>query len=349
MNDRTPRVTVGIPVYRGEKHILEAIASVRADTFSDWEILVFDDCSPDSSIELVAEIPDTRIRILSSPTNLGLVNARNRILEDARGEFLAWLDQDDLNYPGRLSMQVAFLDEHPDVSLLASSTDVRVESEDGSFRTFKHARPSTHAAIRAAMPFTNPIACNTVMMRKKHFQQARLSFRQEFGNTLDYDLWSRASDNLTLHALKQPLGAYRMHSQQTSQGLELQKMNQHALQVQIDFLHRNLNIVMSEEERNLHAQLTHIAIQVTDRRILESAKAWFAKLREANLISQLIDQQAFDLVITQQWFRVVNSSPELSPPEKLGQGLGGAREIGIEWGRTFRALYSAFVQRHVMR
>jgi len=171
MLEESPRVTVGIPVYRGENHILEAIASVRADAFVNWEILVFNDCSPDSSAELIAGIGDPRIRLHSSPTNLGLVNARNRILEESRGEFLAWLDQDDLNYPSRLAKQVDFLDAHPEVSVIASWTDLRVEWAGGHVETYTHARPSTHASIRAAMPFTNPIACNTVMMRRTHFQR----------------------------------------------------------------------------------------------------------------------------------------------------------------------------------
>lgn len=344
-----PRVTVGIPVYQGEKHILEAIASVRADSFVDWEILVFDDCSPDSSAELLASLGDPRIRIISSPTNLGLVNARNQILQEAEGEFLAWLDQDDLSYPGRLAKQVAFLDAHPDVSLIASWTDIRVESPDGSTHTYTHVRPSNHASIRAAIPFTNPIACNTVMMRRKHFQEEGFSFREEFGNTLDYDLWSRASDSLTFHALKEPLSAYRVHSQQTSRGAELERMNQHALRVQSDFLQRNLDLVMSPEERKLHAELTRVPIQVTDRSVLEWAKTWFAKLRAANVVGRQLDRDALDLVIAQQWFRVVSASDELSTGEKLLQGLKGARDIGFSRSQITDAMRSALVQRRVRR
>ena len=157
-----PRVTIGIPLYNGEKYISQAIASIRADEFSNWEILVFDDCSPDSSAKIVSQINDRRIRLISSPTNVGLVNARNRILDEARGEFLAWLDQDDLNYPNRLAKQVAFLDAHAEVSLIASWTDVHVQLPDRPLRTYTQVRPDTHASIRAAMPFTNPIACNNV-------------------------------------------------------------------------------------------------------------------------------------------------------------------------------------------
>ena len=347
MPQRFPRVTVGIPVYRGEKHILEAIASVRADAYADWEILVFDDCSPDSSAELIAGIEDSRIRIISSPTNLGLVNARNRILEESRGEFLAWLDQDDVNYPCRLAKQVAFLDAHPDVSLIASWTDLRVESEEGPIDTYTHVQPSDHASIRAAIPFTNPIACNTVMMRSKHFQEKGFAFREEFGNTLDYDLWSRASDNLTFHALREPLGAYRVHSQQTSRGAELERMNQCALQVQSDFLQRNLHVSMSQEERKLHAKLTQAPIQSTARSIFEPAKAWLAKLRAAGVMSKQLDQKAFDSVVAQQWFRFLSASDELSTREKLFQCVQGVRDIGIPWGPTTDALRSALNSRRL--
>ena len=344
-----PRVTVGIPVYRGEKHILEAVASVRADKFTDWEMVVFIDCSPDSSAELVGKIQDRRIRVLSSRTNLGLVNARNQILDEARGQFVAWLDQDDLNYPFRLAKQVQFLDAHPEVSLIASWTDVQVESEDGSIDTFTHIRPSTHAGIRAAMSFTNPIACNTVMMRKKHFRDRGFAFRQEFGNTLDYDLWSRASDDLTFHVLRQSLGVYRVHSAQTSRGAELERMHQQALEVQSEFLIRNINIFMYREERELHAKVTRAPMQAIGGSALEPVKAWFAKLRAANAVREQVDVAAFDRVIAQEWFRVVNSSNEMTMREKFWRGTTGAREIGVSWSRISAALRSALVRRRMRR
>ena len=344
-----PRVTIGIPLYKGEKHISQAIATVRADEFSDWEILVLDDCSPDSSAKIVTQISDRRIRLISSPINAGLVNARNRILDEARGEFLAWLDQDDLNYPNRLAKQVAFLDAHPEVSLIASWTDVHVQLPDRPLQTYTQVRPDTHAGIRAAMPFTNPIACNTVMMRRKHFQDGGFSFREEFGNTLDYDLWSRASDTLTFHALREPLGAYRVHSQQTSQGSELERMNQHALQIQSDFLERNLDLFMSPEERKLHADITRIPIRLREKNGLASVKAWFGRLRAASIASEKFDHNAFDFVLAQQWFRVVDASQELSAAEKIFHGTRGAHDMGVPWNRVVAALRSAVIQRQVQR
>ncbi len=344
-----PRVSVGIPVYRGEKYILEAIASVRADEFTDWEILVFIDGSPDSSAQLVSQVEDPRIRVISSAANVGLVTARNRILHEARGEFLAWLDQDDLNYSNRLAKQVEFLDAHPDVAMVASWTDLKVESHDGSTRTFTHVRPSTHAEIRATMLFTNPIACNTVMMRLKSFRDLGLTFREEFGNSLDYDLWSRASDSLIFHALKQPLSAYRVHSEQTSRGAELRRMSAQALQVQAEFLHRNLDILMSPDERELHESLTQIPMPARDGDVLEPAKEWFRRVRTANDVTHQVDSNALDLVITAQWFRIVTSCADLSRWDQVRHSLTGAHDIGPSWRHIVNALRSALVRRRVRR
>ena len=116
MSGYVPRVTVGIPIYRGEKFILHAINSIRQDPFAEWEILIFDDHSPDSSRSVVEGLHDSRIRIIGSPVNRGLVYARNQIFAESRGEYVAWLDQDDLSHRGRLLAQVNFLDDRPAVS-----------------------------------------------------------------------------------------------------------------------------------------------------------------------------------------------------------------------------------------
>ena len=332
-----PRVTVGIPLYRGQEHILEAVGSVRADRLNDWEILIFDDCSPDSSVALIESLRDSRIRIIRSSKNVGLVHARNKLLEEARAPYVAWLDQDDFNYPHRLETQANFLDSHPKISLVASWTDVLVEAATGARVTFTKVQPSSHRSIRAFMPFTNPIACNTVMMRKADFQRRNLGFREQFGNTLDYDLWSRSSHDLTFHVLREPLSVYRVHPKQTSRGTELLVMGKAALQVQEEFIDYTLNLSMSEEQVEIHATLTQLSTRRLDSNSLQQIMYWLTELRQANSQTGNLTQHSFHDALAQQWYRAVASAHPMGMPEKIWRAIEGARRMKISWSTIAQA------------
>ncbi len=101
-----------IPVFNGESTILETIASVRAQTFEDFEIVVINDGSTDRTLHIVESVGDPRIRVLSY-ANGGLACARNRGLDRARGEFISFVDADDLWMPDKLSSQIGALKQDP--------------------------------------------------------------------------------------------------------------------------------------------------------------------------------------------------------------------------------------------
>jgi hypothetical protein len=118
----SPRVTVLLAVYNGGAYLAEAVDSVLEQTYGDFELLLVDDASTDGAI---ASIPDDpRIRILRNERNIGQIPSLNRGLREARGEYVARLDADDVCLPRRLERQVALLDAHPEVDLTATWTDV---------------------------------------------------------------------------------------------------------------------------------------------------------------------------------------------------------------------------------
>ena len=108
MDKGTPTVSVIIPAYNAEKYIAETIASVQGQTFADWELIVIDDCSQDSTRSIVEQLAneDSRIKFLKNETNIGVAETRNRAFNLCRGEWVALLDSDDTWYPEKLEKQL---------------------------------------------------------------------------------------------------------------------------------------------------------------------------------------------------------------------------------------------------
>lgn len=124
-------VSIIMPSYNAERHIVEAIKSVQAQTFPDWELLVSDDCSTDSTCEVVSKLmaKDGRIRLFELEHNGGAAKARNNSLANARGRYVAYLDADDLWCPEKLERQIDFMREH---GAAFSCASYEVIGEDGS-------------------------------------------------------------------------------------------------------------------------------------------------------------------------------------------------------------------------
>lgn len=114
----TPAVTVLMPVYNTEKYLREAMDSILQQTFTDFEFLIIDDCSTDSSPQILASYTDARIRIVRNEKNMGMSATLNRGIELCRTELIARMDADDISYPERLEKQFQFFQSHPDHALL---------------------------------------------------------------------------------------------------------------------------------------------------------------------------------------------------------------------------------------
>ncbi|VXD11312.1 conserved hypothetical protein [Planktothrix serta PCC 8927] len=135
-----PKVSVIIPAYNAENTIVETIESIQKQTLSDFEVLVIDDGSKDKTIELVKQITDPRVQVFAYP-NGGVSVARNRGIEQAKGEFIAFIDNDDLWTEDKLELQIAALEQHPEASAVYSWTVNMMD--DGESISFVQGTEST--------------------------------------------------------------------------------------------------------------------------------------------------------------------------------------------------------------
>ncbi|MEP6668721.1 MAG: glycosyltransferase [Chthoniobacter sp.] len=205
-------ISVIMPVYNAAPYVGEAIRSALAQTLGDFEFIIIDDASTDGSREVLASFTDPRCRVLANATNLGAAETKNRGLAEARGEFVAFLDADDVAVPQRFARQVEWLRAHPNVGLVGSSIE-HIDGAGNSLGFFDLSEPDP-GALRARLCTQNRIAQSSVMLRASALGMLR--FRKEFEPAEDYDLWVRLASQSELVVLGDVLVRYRIHDQSVS-------------------------------------------------------------------------------------------------------------------------------------
>ena len=207
-------VSVCMPVYNTERYVAEAVESILAQTFGDFEFIIIDDGSTDGSRAILERYAkqDDRIRLISRP-NTGIVGARNEALGLAKGELIAVMDSDDVALPERLEVQVAYLREHPEVVCLGSK--VQCIDEAGRF-LYEESHAMDHEAIQeVALRGYCPLVQCSMMMRREAVLAVK-GYDPELVVAEDLDLVLRLSERGKLVNLPQVLQKYRWHDQSIS-------------------------------------------------------------------------------------------------------------------------------------
>lgn len=206
-----PKVSVLMPVYRTkEEYLRAAIESILNQTFRDFELLILDDCPDDSREALVKSYDDARIVYRRNERNLGITPSRNRLMELARGEYLAVFDHDDVSLPTRLEKEVAYLDAHPDVGVVSSWVGEVADPKDVT------RQPENDEDIRLALMWDCPVTHPASMLRKSVLEANGIRYEAYFSPAEDYGLWCRLVGVTKFHNLPEVLFLYRSHADNTS-------------------------------------------------------------------------------------------------------------------------------------
>lgn len=202
-----PAVTVLLPVFNGARYLRESLRSVLGQTFTDFELLVIDDGSTDSTPAILAEFADPRMRVVRNARNIGLVATLNRGLDEARGEWIARQDADDLSAPGRLAAQMSFARGNPSVPLLGADAWLI----DGEGRGCGRWRTGGHADLVGwDLCFRSPFAHGSALFRRSVVRE-RMGGYRDVKACEDLDLWARVAGEFPVVTLRQPLVKYRIH------------------------------------------------------------------------------------------------------------------------------------------
>jgi glycosyltransferase involved in cell wall biosynthesis len=216
-----PLVSVIMPAYNTARYIREAIDSVLEQDYPCKELIVIDDGSTDGTVEVLRSYGE-RITLLQQ-RNQGSAVARNAGLAAARGEYIAFLDSDDIWLPGRLRLQVDHLMRHPDIGMVYAHWAVWTPEADGEFRPPIVENGGDGEAAPGIVPdrsgwlynrllFSSLLHTITVMARKDLIARVG-NFDPELKRGQDYDYWLRASRLTEIHKLDRVLALYRVHGE----------------------------------------------------------------------------------------------------------------------------------------
>lgn len=201
-----PQVSVILPTYNCPQYIGQAIESILAQTYGDFELVVIDDGSSDETPEIARGFHDLRMRVLPQ-TNHGLPWTLNRGIGLARGRYIARQDQDDFSDSMRLEKQVAFLDSHRRCALVGTWAEIWHDQEKTG-RVHRH--PTESVDLKYRLLLDNPFVHSSVMMRKDALARvggyATDPMRQP---PEDFELWSRLAREFDVANLPEVLHAYR--------------------------------------------------------------------------------------------------------------------------------------------
>lgn len=205
-----PKVSVIIPTYNRARLIPEAIESVLAQSFRDFEIIVVDDGSTDNTAQVVSGLPVKYLR----QENQGAPAARNKGLKVAQGEYLTFLDSDDILMEDALGKRVEVLDRHPEVGF--SYGRAYLMDEKGHIFGMTRSR-SRHSYVREGreeigeLIFGNHIPCPTVMVRRSCLEEVGAFNADLRTSSEDFELWVRLAKRYGVAYIAQPLAKYRVH------------------------------------------------------------------------------------------------------------------------------------------
>jgi len=208
-----PKVSVVMPVYNGEKHIVEAIESGLAQTYSNFELIVVNDGSSDGTYGRIQPYL-ARLKYVAHPVNRGVCAAANTGIQNASGDLIAFFDSDDVWFPEKLELQVEYFRANPDVALVYCDN---LRFDEKGVIPKEEELPSgfrREGNIFRELFLDSLICANTVVVRRECLE--RFGGFDETLRTGDYDLWLRIARHHKIGYVPRVLTKYRQHDSQLS-------------------------------------------------------------------------------------------------------------------------------------
>ena len=196
--------------YNGSKYLNESIKSILNQTYKNWELVFWDNCSTDNSYEVFSKFKDCRLKYFKSPKHTGLGMARLNALNCSEGDFIAFLDCDDIWIKDKLKKQIPKFEEDSEVGIVISNTEFFTDS--GTSKVLYKNKYPKNGWVFAELLKKYFISLETVILRKKAINSLNHSFDPTFNHISDLDLILRISEKYKLSIFNEVLAKWRVHS-----------------------------------------------------------------------------------------------------------------------------------------
>ncbi|MUL35813.1 glycosyltransferase family 2 protein [Gloeocapsopsis dulcis] len=278
-----PKISIIVPVYNGEKTILATIESIQKQTFFHFELIVIDDGSTDCTLELLAQICEPRMKVISYE-NGGLPVARNRGIANAIGEFITFIDADDLWTSDKLELQLAALQQHPEADVVYSWT--LFLNEAGT--SFHQSEPIYFQGnILPQLLLKNFIASGSNVMIRKQAIASVGYFDPTLRSCEDWDYWLRLAAKCAFAVVPKYQIIYRQST--TAMSSKVEVMEKHLLIVHergFRLASPELQFLKNQSLANIYEFLAHLCLSYIPGNT--GAKQAYQKLRQAIILYPLV-------------------------------------------------------------
>ena len=211
------KVSVIIPAYNVGAHLSDSLDSIFNGTYQDFHIFLCDDGSDDDTLRVARRYQERfgKMTIAENKRNRGVGYTRNRLLDMANGEYIAFHDGDDLMTPERLQVQVEFLDAYADIDVMGGQLSVFTDDPGSAKVTVR--RPLTDGDIKIYWTFSMAVTICTTTMRRERLQATAARFDETYKASGDYEFFSRLLPHMRFANIAAPLEFYRVHATSITQ------------------------------------------------------------------------------------------------------------------------------------
>jgi len=307
-----PAVTVLMTAYNAEAYLVEAVESILAQTFTDFEFLIIDDASTDKTLDILKEYArqDARIRLFRNEQNMKIAASLNKGLALAAAPLIARMDADDVSFPNRLEKQFAFMQEHSDITVCGTALSI-YDAPDEIWTP-----PTEHGAIRAKLLFGSCVWHPTTMYRKEVISIYAGGYDPSLPPAEDYDLWARLSMKSSVRFANLPeiLFRYRIY-RVADEYKKYSELKQQMANLVRRKLLRNIGLLPTDKEFSAHFDLAMgrtLSNKIFRFSDMWACKKWLSKLYTAAINAEelVYERETLKSEMKSRWKMLCKHSSE---------------------------------------
>lgn len=288
-------VSVILPAYNAGPYITDAVKSILEQTFTNFELIIVNDCSTDNTEQEILKFNDPRIRYYKNEQNLGLILTLNKLIALAQGKYLARMDADDISINTRLEKQVNFLEQNPDIGIVSCG-----------FQNFGNNNESVYYKqhdddIKLKLLYKTEVCHAAALIRTSLAKQHTPFYNIDYKHAEDYELWARMTLYTRFYNLQEILYKVRIVSTSVSRVFaNIQQENTNAV---IRYLFNRFNITLNDNELNVWLQFCYANFNLNGAEI-KLLDSLLNALVENNKTVHYINQAHLEQHLAEKWFHM---------------------------------------------